>query len=91
MTASKLPANNFNPRSLAGATLITADVLSVVLNFNPRSLAGATHMQELAYHRPAISIHAPLRERRTSAPKKLPYAKDFNPRSLAGATIINKL
>ena len=34
--------NHFNPRSLAGATIICFNIIISLSNFNPRSLAGAT-------------------------------------------------
>ena len=76
---------DFNPRSLAGATLIPFILLFPILHFNPRSLAGATRGCHDVIKACAISIHAPLRERPwitvlASAPL------NFNPRSLTGAT-----
>ena len=59
--------NDFNPRSLAGATSSRSRLKSDGQNFNPRSLAGATdrsHVYKTTFN---ISIHAPLRER----PKEL--------------------
>ncbi len=38
----QVPTSYFNPRSLAGATIISRMQASTYRNFNPRSLAGAT-------------------------------------------------
>ena len=54
---------NFNPRSLAGATLPLTVPLSTSLYFNPRSLAGATIDADVWASGDIISIHAPSRER----------------------------
>ena len=123
-----ITADNFNPRSLAGATLHDKDVwtdadisihapsrerpyqlnqckpngkfqstlprgsdlglINFVFsshNFNPRSLAGATIKPVLRVALPAISIHAPSRERRFLLAVFCSF-RYFNPRSLAGAT-----
>ena len=55
---------NFNPRSLAGATLRLASLGAIFADFNPRSLAGATAKKNAILFRKLISIHAPSRERR---------------------------
>ena len=58
-------SRHFNPRSLTGATNRDVRLARKNLNFNPRSLTGATS-QNLAYVIvDYISIHAPLRERRS--------------------------
>ena len=79
-------AADFNPRSLAGATMLQAKQCLPNFNFNPRSLAGATITR-------ANRINSPLQFQST-----LPRGSDsllsgrcccaanFNPRSLAGAT-----
>ena len=56
----------FNPRSLAGATVICTALSGVLFDFNPRSLAGATTVFLHRFSRLKISIHAPSRERRWS-------------------------
>ena len=54
---------NFNPRSLKGATWLSRRRQDWLQYFNPRSLAGATECQRQQYHAQFISIHAPSRER----------------------------
>ena len=54
---------NFNPRSLAGATLVITSFALPRWNFNPRSLAGATSSLLAISSDLPISIHAPSRER----------------------------
>ena len=54
---------NFNPRSLAGATLVIIFSVLRRWNFNPRSLAGATVWYSIYKQNKVISIHAPSRER----------------------------
>ena len=58
--------------------------------FNPRSLVGATGITQLFAAGFCISIHAPLRERRSHAIATcpLPY---FNPRSLTGAALSSSM
>ena len=56
---------DFNPRSLAGATRHWHPLPTSPTNFNPRSLAGATAITHSTVNDLCISIHAPLRERRT--------------------------
>ena len=58
---------NFNPRSLAGATISLRVIWQNCLYFNPRSLAGATFWFFVPERLLFISIHAPSRERRASA------------------------
>ena len=65
--------------------------LPASINFNPRSLAGATIADYFAAGGTAISIHAPLRERRYIASNVGAGIKYFNPRSLAGATHLTYL
>ena len=55
--------SDFNPRSLAGATVIFVIIQFRAQHFNPRSLAGATLRALRFAGRGIISIHAPLRER----------------------------
>ena len=55
--------DNFNPRSLAGATPSPPEYAPNLLYFNPRSLAGATLRSTGLDYGDAISIHAPSRER----------------------------
>ena len=55
--------DNFNPRSLAGATVTMLVMLSALAYFNPRSLAGATRGPKGDTGPQGISIHAPSRER----------------------------
>ena len=45
LTVTGAPLCDFNPRSLAGATVMVITSLIPTLNFNPRSLAGATICQ----------------------------------------------
>ena len=79
--------SNFNPRSLAGATMTSPLSWMPEHNFNPRSLAGATIEAVQGLVNVIISIHAPSRERRLLWLRQA-YASNFNPRSLAGATSI---
>ena len=58
--------NNFNPRPLAGATPCVSDRWEHLGDFNPRPLAGTTSWMPRATLKLTISIHAPLRGRRTS-------------------------
>ena len=55
---------DFNPRSLAGATVYCLFFIADLQDFNPRSLAGATlyEFSTVDFHG-RISIHAPSRER----------------------------
>ena len=76
---------DFNPRSLAGATIPLVGLSRRSDYFNPRSLAGATYRVRLYTHCRYISIHAPSRERLKHNIRRL-SCKNFNPRSLAGAT-----
>ena len=55
--------HDFNPRSLAGATIAGMTSLVTHSYFNPRSLAGATSFVAISISRLDISIHAPSRER----------------------------
>ena len=59
----KSTPKNFNPRSLAGATVQVWLTIVDSSNFNPRSLAGATDDTAAIYTVLEISIHAPSRER----------------------------
>ena len=54
---------DFNPRSLAGATVSLIPSCRLYKYFNPRSLAGATLLRYAKDNLLRISIHAPLRER----------------------------
>ena len=76
---------NFNPRSLKGATWLSRRRQDWLQYFNPRSLAGATECQRQQYHAQFISIHAPSRERLCLA-ISIACSSNFNPRSLTGAT-----
>ena len=58
---------NFNPRSLAGATVAPAPGTATPLHFNPRSLEGATRQALSWTCRSIISILAPSRERPSRA------------------------
>ena len=54
---------NFNPRSLAGATVLCPRAAIAWADFNPRSLTGATGRGNGFSKSFTISIHAPSRER----------------------------
>ena len=54
---------NFNPRSLAGATVLCPRAAIAWADFNPRSLTGATRDFIFGSVNCDISIHAPSRER----------------------------
>ena len=77
---------NFNPRSLAGATILLLQCFRLRYYFNPRSLAGATKAVRVSSNEFEISIHAPSRERRQQPGQGAESTCNFNPRSLAGAT-----
>ena len=68
-SSSAFGLSNFNPRSLAGATLARVTAFRPARNFNPRSLAGATERNAAKDPGMAISIHAPSRERPFSLAK----------------------
>ena len=55
--------NNFNPRSLTGATCCVRIDFCAKRNFNPRSLTGATNAKIIGKAANGISILAPSRER----------------------------
>ena len=76
---------DFNPRSLAGATVQPQRVRRNGFDFNPRSLAGATSAACKLRYCKRISIHAPSRERPINR-QTICIPENFNPRSLAGAT-----
>ena len=61
--------NDFNPRSLAGATGGAGGSGKGDYDFNPRSLAGATKLFYGIFAAGDISIHAPSRERLISGAK----------------------
>ena len=75
---------NFNPRSLAGATL-TSCRRSVKLSFQSTLPRGSDLDKGWVYRTCAISIHAPSRER-LQFDDFILAIQYFNPRSLAGAT-----
>ena len=54
---------NFNPRSLTGATTSRGQLFPHPRHFNPRSLTGATLLRCIIIGVSRISIHAPSRER----------------------------
>ena len=54
---------DFNPRSLTGATIVFVKINAIMSDFNPRSLTGATISGILYNNLWLISIHAPSRER----------------------------
>ncbi len=83
-------SRHFNPRSLTGATLHFCFTLRQNFYFNPRSLTGATTVTKIVEAKKNISIHAPLRERRTAVSACACRVNYFNPRSLTGATAISK-
>ena len=64
--------NNFNPRSLTGATLTPFVILTIGAHFNPRSLTGATISPHFNKYLRRISIHAPSRERQNMGKLKIP-------------------
>ena len=86
LVTSIILSGYFNPRSLAGATVINHHFSVFLIHFNPRSLAGATFLHEIEYRFGKIFQST------------LPCGSDmlklsimlnqiyFNPRSLAGAT-----
>ena len=80
---------NFNPRSLAGATLPVVQVINPHCNFNPRSLAGATsqtHWQTDCLRRFQSTLPRGSDSRCGLSSES--ESTNFNPRSLAGATLI---
>ena len=84
-----LPDNDFNPRSLAGATLTTLYIKKSFLNFNPRSLAGATTLYKRDLQ---LFLFQSTLPRGSDPYSKQPahLKMHFNPRSLAGATTNSK-
>ena len=77
---------NFNPRSLAGATVwysIYKHNKAISIHAPSRERPGDGYS---ALKFGSISIHAPSRERPISRCNPS-YTSDFNPRSLAGATL----
>ena len=54
--------------------------------FNSRSREGATQSIEIRYASTRVSIHAPVRERRSRRAKAVPMSVRFNSRSREGAT-----
>ena len=50
---------DFNPRSLAGATVIISNYCKLPIDFNPRSLAGAT-LAGWSYRQPSIQFQSTL-------------------------------
>ena len=79
--------DNFNPRSLTGATTRSGTPAAGRHHFNPRSLTGATRDVIGELTPTAISIHAPSRERPRISVLTCSNIY-FNPRSLTGATLI---
>ena len=79
-------SQDFNPRSLAGATSPPPASPPSGANFNPRSLAGATKGYIVVDTYADISILAPSRERPCGPVQTKNDTRNFNPRSLAGAT-----
>ena len=79
------PQQNFNPRSLAGATLLIVKRIK----FSHISIHAPLRERHTARYilkkTTGISIHAPLRERRRCVRANAKRCH-FNPRSLAGAT-----
>ena len=63
--STKSAMHDFNPRSLTGATTISKQYINNTYYFNPRSLTGAIACTESGELVKGISIHAPLRERRS--------------------------
>ena len=81
-------SQNFNPRSLTGATSRAEYLLRAASNFNPRSLTGATGLRRRQFIKGGISILAPSRERLNSAGRfnpaaafqsSLPHGSDLSP------------
>ena len=56
-------------------------------SFNPRSREGATSVSKVFAELKRVSIHAPVRERRTGR-NTITYYASFNPRSREGATVV---
>ena len=76
---------DFNPRSLAGATIPLVGLSRRSDYFNPRSLAGATILLLCIYHCVVFQSTLP-RGSNTKLGGFINLLDDFNPRSLAGAT-----
>ena len=79
---------DFNPRSLAGATVVSATDLARGVNFNPRSLAGATLY--ILYQTGLLRSFQSTLPRGSDSSLYVKVIKQlyFNPRSLAGATTV---
>ena len=76
---------NFNPRSLAGATLLTGGMTVSAIDFNPRSLAGATLSHTRRYGTKKFQSTLPRGSDIRWTQGGYNHG-NFNPRSLAGAT-----
>ena len=85
-SASSLPLPaDFNPRSLAGATITLRQAKTGAENFNPRSLAGATIKIQKKLKLIIFQSTLP-RGSDVFCSSSRCLLSDFNPRSLAGAT-----
>ena len=78
--------NNFNPRSLTGATRWYSILNIGYLLFQSTLPHGSDRELILSISEAVISIHAPSRERRCQDGAGRRIAVHFNPRSLTGAT-----
>ena len=77
----------FNPRSLAGATILCFGWFPSDVHFNPRSLAGATKSCLSKIVNNMVFQSTLPRGSDKKRRRALRLAEDFNPRSLAGATL----
>ena len=79
--------NNFNPRSLTGATPTKPPIeptIEISIHAPLRERLAENQLTIICFD---ISIHAPLRERLMKQLCKCSLASYFNPRSLTGATV----
>ena len=67
MALLRIQQHPFQSTLPCGSDVFVWFVRSCPTNFNPRSLAGATYATNRVTQDSGISIHAPLRERRTAA------------------------
>ena len=87
--SSSFPWQYFNPRSLAGATLVKIFGIFIITTFQSTLPRGSdTSLSPVALRPEGISIHAPSRERPMTGQSRNSSTEHFNPRSLAGATMI---
>ena len=77
----------FNPRAREGATIFVVNAEFHVRSFNPRAREGATRRRPTrGVYAFGVSIHAPVRARRSNRRSVSSFSSRFNPRAREGAT-----